>query len=100
MYTGADGEEALWQLQQGILPNIIFLDLNMPRMNGKDCLTELKADKRFKNIPVVIFSTSSNDQEINQCISLGAQEYIVKPATFEELVQIVRACAAGNTYLP
>lgn len=84
--VASDGKEALDILNQNSdLPDYIFLDINMPVMDGKTCLEELKKNKRLKNIPVVIYSTTRNIQEINQLYDLGASTFIHKPANFNEL---------------
>lgn len=70
-------------------PEIIMLDLNMPKKSGKEVLSELKAHPRFKKIPVVIYTTTKNEQEIRACYELGANTYIVKPASFETLREVV-----------
>jgi CheY-like chemotaxis protein len=81
-----DGQEALKILNaQSILPDFIFLDVNMPKMNGAECLIELKSDHRLKNIPVVMYSTTSDTNEINKLIQLGAKDFIVKVPSFEKL---------------
>jgi CheY-like chemotaxis protein len=66
------------------LPNLIILDLNMPILNGTQTLLHLKQVSRYKNIPVIIFSTSENETEKRKCLSLGAIDYMVKPLTLEE----------------
>ena len=70
-------------------PNLIILDLNMPFKNGKDVLQELKEDSALKKIPVIIFSTSSNETVIDKCYQLGANTYIIKPISFEQLLKVV-----------
>jgi CheY-like chemotaxis protein len=80
-----DGKEALTVLAQGALPDYIFLDVNMPVMDGKNCLMELKKDDRLKDIPVVIYSTSQNESEIQELYAMGAQEYLRKPNSFSDL---------------
>ena len=70
-------------------PKAILLDLNMPKKDGKESLKELKADSRFNKIPVVIFSTSNNPQDISQCYELGASSYIIKPSSYSELVTVM-----------
>lgn len=87
------GQEALDYLQ-GIpeddkLPRLIVLDLNMPILNGTQTLFRLKRDKRFKDIPVKIFSTSENENEKRKCLSLGADEYLVKPTTYLDGLRMV-----------
>ena len=70
-------------------PQLIILDLNMPLKDGRQTLKEIRNDEEFKKIPVVIFTTSKNEQIINQCYELGANTYIVKPISFESLTGIV-----------
>lgn len=66
------------------LPKLIVLDLNMPLLNGSQTLLQLKQNNRFKNIPVIIYSTSESDNENRKCLSFGAVDYLVKPVTMEE----------------
>ncbi len=66
-------------------PNLIFLDLNMPLKNGIECLEEIKKDNNLKNIPVIIFSTSSQKETINQVYMKGASYYMCKPDNYEKL---------------
>ncbi len=82
-----DGKDALKTLRSGIkqLPDFIFLDLNMPLMNGKSCLKELKNDVKLKNIPVIIYSTSSHPKDIEETHELGATHFLVKPSSFQKL---------------
>lgn len=72
-------------------PQLILLDLNMPLKNGRDTLTELKQDPLLKKIPVIIYSTTDNQQEIKRCYELGANSYVVKPAAFEQILATVEA---------
>lgn len=67
------------------LPDMIFLDLNMPRLNGKQCLAELKRVSELKHIPVIIYSTSSEKRDIEETSRLGAAHFLTKPNKFEEL---------------
>lgn len=66
------------------LPKLIVLDLNMPLLNGTQTLLQLKQNIRFKNIPVIIYSTSESENEKRKCMSFGAIDYLVKPVTMEE----------------
>jgi CheY-like chemotaxis protein len=84
-----DGEKVLEYLDQmysddGTLPSLVVLDLNMPRLNGTETLRELKNITLYKDIPVIIFSSSLNVIEMHECSQLGALSYIVKPFTYEE----------------
>lgn len=81
-----NGLEALDYLDQAdTLPDIIFLDLNMPIMDGKQCLAALMKQNRLNHIPVVIFSTSSNPGDIADTKQLGAKGFITKPTNFDKL---------------
>jgi CheY-like chemotaxis protein len=78
-----NGREALDKLtQQFIKPDLIFLDLNMPRMNGREFLLEIKKFDDLRDIPVIILSTSSDKETISEARKLGAQHFISKPDKF------------------
>lgn len=72
------------------LPDIILLDLKMPRLDGIGALKEIRADDNYRHIPVVMVSTSSMEKEINTCFSLGANSYITKPLQFEEFTRKIK----------
>jgi two-component system response regulator len=72
-------------------PRFILLDLNMPKKDGREVLKELKQSADLKKIPVVIFSTTNNEQEMRRCYELGANSYITKPNSFESLLKTVAA---------
>jgi CheY-like chemotaxis protein len=74
-----EGADALDQLRRAeTLPDFIFLDLNMPLMDGKTCLKELKKDRKLKDIPVMVYSTSDHHKDIQETMILGAVHYLVK----------------------
>lgn len=89
--TVNNGKELLDYLNhpETILPNIIFLDLNMPILNGIDCLKEIKQNDKFRDIAIAIYSTSSSDQDIENTFVLGANIYIKKPSNFNDLKKIL-----------
>lgn len=72
------------------LPHILFLDLNMPYKNGLDCLKEIRADERFKEVSVAIYSTSSSEKDIEDTFIEGANIYIKKPNDFSELKRVIK----------
>ncbi|MEO6671200.1 MAG: response regulator [Ferruginibacter sp.] len=80
-----NGQEALHHLQRLADYQMIFLDLNMPVMNGLECLKQLKADNKFNDIPVVIITTSNNPVELQDCLNLGVKTIFHKPSSFPEL---------------
>jgi CheY-like chemotaxis protein len=67
------------------IPQIIFLDLNMPKVDGLTCLKEIRSNPRYKDVCIVIYSTSSNEDEIENCLVIGANFYIKKPSDFDKL---------------
>ncbi|MES2328881.1 MAG: response regulator [Bacteroidota bacterium] len=71
-------------------PKFILLDLNMPKMDGREVLKNLKTDEEFRKIPVIIFSTTKNQLEVKRCYDLGANTYIVKPVNFDSLVETIQ----------
>ena len=95
--SAGDGFEALQILRQtgSALPDLLFLDLNMPRMSGKECLQELKRDDRLRNIPVIMYTTSSQSKDIEETMMKGAVCFITKPTSVRELRQILSEIASS-----
>ncbi|MFN3754933.1 response regulator [Flavobacterium sp.] len=89
--TFNDGVELMNYLNQpeAILPNVLFLDLNMPRKNGIECLDEIKQNDRFNDIAIAIFSTSSSEEHIEETFVRGANIYIKKPSDFATLKKVL-----------
>jgi CheY-like chemotaxis protein len=94
----ADGEELLdYLLRRGKYltpeaaprPTFILLDLNMPRKDGRQALREIRAHPDLRRLPVVVFTTSKADTDVETCYDLGANSFVVKPVAFDALVQIV-----------
>lgn len=86
-----DGLEALEYFRNdSFRPDIVFLDINMPRMNGREFLAEFDKHSCRKEIPVVVISTSSNGADINAMKRLNAENYIVKPSSIRNLISEVR----------
>jgi len=82
-----NGEEALQLLQQkDSLPDIILLDLNMPKINGIEFLKILKEDERLQYIPTIILTTSSNQRDLLACYKIGIAGYVLKPLKYEDYV--------------
>jgi CheY-like chemotaxis protein len=88
--SAVSGIEAIQKLQNGItFPDYIFLDLNMPQMDGRECLSILKQDITLSTIPVIIFSTSNDQRDKEDTLKLGAVDFITKPFKTSELVRIL-----------
>jgi CheY-like chemotaxis protein len=94
-YLATDGKNALDLLNDlDILPDYIFLDLNMPRLNGKEFLYSLRESERLKNIDVIIYSTSNNPRDVEECRKLGAIDFIIKPSTWDRIYESI------NKFIP
>lgn len=91
--TVSDGEQLMHLLDKRMnnLPQVLFLDLNMPRKNGFECLSEIKQDVRLKNLPVIIFSTSFDKDIVDLLYTNGAHFYISKPNEFDKLKEVIHA---------
>lgn len=94
-----DGEELLEflkrqgqykNLQGAALPRLILLDLNMPRMDGREALKEIKAEAGLRHIPVIAFTTSKAEEDILKTYDLGVASFITKPVTYEALVNVMK----------
>jgi CheY-like chemotaxis protein len=90
-----DGKDAIDFLadSKGVLPSLIFLDINMPRMDGKECLRHLKHDEKLKHIPVLMYTTSSQSADIEETMMTGAMAFITKPWGVNELNTLLTAIA-------
>jgi CheY-like chemotaxis protein len=87
-----DGEQLMELLagETNELPHILFLDMNMPRKNGFECLSEIKASKKLQRLPVIMFSTSFEQGVVNQLYENGAQYFIRKPSEFSQFKKIIQ----------
>ena len=72
-------------------PDLVLLDLNLPRMDGREVLAELKADEVLRRIPVVVLTTSEAEEDVLRSYSLHANAYVTKPVDFERFIEVVRA---------
>lgn len=93
-----DGVELMSHLNRNghPLPHILFLDLNMPRKNGLECLIEIKQTEHLKDIPIAIYSTSSSEEDIEETFVKGANVYIKKPSDFAALKKILEEVITIN----
>ena len=93
----SDGIEAMRflrgeaQYSERVLPDLILLDLNLPRKSGREVLAEIKADNRWKKIPVVILTSSDNEEDILSAYQLQANCYVTKPANFDGFLKVIRS---------
>ena len=96
--TYTDGVELMKYLngKDAILPNVLFLDLNMPRKSGLECLKEIKDNKTMTNIAIAIYSTSASKEDIEETFVLGANIYIKKPSDFKTLKKVLSEVISIN----
>ncbi len=92
----SDGEQLMELLinKSVELPDVLFLDLNMPRKNGFECLSQIKLSTKLKKLPIIIFSTSFEQEVVNQLYKNGAQYFIRKPAEFSQFKTIIQQSLA------
>lgn len=92
----SDGAEALAFVQREARyaevprPKLVLLDLNMPRMNGREFLRHFRGDPNFNDIPVVVFSTSEYERDKESCFALGANDFVTKPVDIDEFIAAVK----------
>jgi len=96
-YKVENGREVFKFLSEPAIgkPDFIFLDINMPIMNGWECLKRLKSNSELSDIPAIMYSTSSAKKDIDQAYSLGASLFLTKPENFEELCKILEIVATN-----
>jgi CheY-like chemotaxis protein len=100
--VACDGEEALdylfcrgnFQGRSRRHPDLVLLDINMPRINGTQVLSEVKRDARLKMIPVVMLTSSREESDVAACYGLGANAYVVKPVDFSEFLDVITKTGA------
>lgn len=97
LHVVSDGESAIDYLRQrgqyvdAIRPDIVLLDLNLPRMEGREVLADIKADEELAKIPIIVLTSSSADEDIQQAYALHANCFVTKPVDFTEFIEAVRS---------
>ncbi|WP_179005432.1 response regulator [Winogradskyella forsetii] len=96
--TFKDGVELMRYLEapDNEIPDLLFLDLNMPKKSGMECLKDIKANNKFKDLIIAIYSTSSSEEDVEETFVLGANIYIKKPNDFEKLKKILSEVVTTN----
>jgi CheY-like chemotaxis protein len=94
--VATDGAKLLNILEEIPKPDVILLDLNMPCKSGKECLVEIRAKDEFNDVPIVILSTSNHEADIDFCLREGANDYMVKPQSFEGMKSIIANICDGR----
>jgi two-component system response regulator len=91
MVVARDGVEAVEALlgEAAIHPQLVLLDLKLPKLDGLDVLSRMRADERTRNLPVVVLTSSLEDEDLAKCYALGANSYVRKPVDFARFVDVV-----------
>lgn len=101
LQTAQDGEEFITMIQKGTArPDIILLDMNMPKKNGLACLADVRARPEFDDTPVIILSTGTNDHEVMLAYNNRANLFIRKPNSYTALKEIVKHCIVADFRYP
>jgi CheY-like chemotaxis protein len=90
-------EGILFLMRTLALPDFIFLDVNMPAMNGKECLIKIKSQERLKDIPVIMLSTTCKSQEITELFDLGIYKFLKKPTGMENFFEALKSIIYSKT---
>jgi CheY-like chemotaxis protein len=85
-----DGNDLLSYLKEEPLPDLVFIDLNMPYKDGLEALSEIRKEPKYQNLPLVIYSTTKNQLQIDSSYKYGANLFVVKPNNFDDMVQVVK----------
>ncbi len=91
-FFAKDGLDAINQLKNdlSLLPDFIFIDMNMPLMDGKECLQAIKKIDRLKQIPVYIYSTAGSPKIVEEVLAAGAEDFLLKPSNMAGLISMLR----------
>ncbi|MEO8237620.1 MAG: response regulator [Flavobacterium sp.] len=97
--TALNGEDALRIIEEqpDFIPDFIFMDLNMPFMDGRTCLKELRKISRLRDVPIIMFTTSSYNRDIEDTLKFGASHYLIKPTSLNDLVAILISFFEGES---
>jgi CheY-like chemotaxis protein len=90
LHVVGDGVEAMEFLRAGNRPDLILLDLNLPRKDGREVLAEVKGDSAMRSIPIVVLTTSKAEEDILRSYDLHANAYVTKPVDFNRFIEVVR----------
>jgi len=96
--TAKNGLDAIHQIDANpdFIPNFIFIDLNMPYMSGKECLQQIKQKSHLAHIPVIMYTTSSYNKDVEETKQLGASHFLVKPPGLNSLTKMLRDILKGE----
>ncbi len=96
LLTRAENGDVLMKMLNKELPDVLLLDMIMPLKNGKDCLLEIRQNKKFDNLPIIVYSGLRDFETIEFCFRKGTNMYVYKPHTYSELVEVMEKIFAMN----
>jgi CheY-like chemotaxis protein len=91
-----DGNQLMDTLLSTPLPDLLILDLNMPCKEGKECLSEIRANEHLKSLTIIVYSTSGTTSLQNECIALGANYFVTKPSQMSGIIKFVESIVKGS----
>lgn len=95
LLVAEDGKKLLQLLEGNKLPNLIVLDINMPVINGLDTLKNIRKNARYDKVPVMMYTSSKNKEEMNECIKNGADYYAVKSSNYRDISNLINGICRG-----
>jgi CheY-like chemotaxis protein len=98
-FIGAPTGEAALKILLITVPDYIFLDINMPQLNGRDVLLKIRSSKDLKDVPVIMFSTSINERDRKEFLAAGANKCVAKPSSFDQLCGVIQSILFPNDLL-
>lgn len=96
MLSRAENGDMLLKIIHEKIPDLLFLDIVMPCKGGKDCITEIRSDKKFDNLPIIVYTSVRDLSTIEFCYRSGTNFYVIKPDTYGEIVDVIRKIFAVN----
>ncbi len=91
--NGGEAMDLLLNAGSDELPELIFMDINMPQMDGKRCLVEIRRHEDLNKLPVIMYSTTVDEKDIDECLKLGADDFVSKPTDITDLIGILKKFA-------
>ena len=97
-FIGAATGEAALNILSLTVPDYIVLDVNMPELNGRDVLREIRLSHNLKDVPVIMFSTSISDRDRKEFLAAGANDCVTKPSSFDQLCEVIQSILLPNKF--
>lgn len=96
LFRANDGNDLMAFLLNEPAPDLVFIDINMPYKDGFEALAEIRSNLKFRDLPLIIYSTTKSESSINACYEQGADLFVIKPNDFDEMVQVLKKVFTVN----